>query len=75
VASATRPGNRGGAYKPRTSPYSFQGHGEKGLQWLAEAREITGLPIVTEFLDAQPADALAEHADVVRLSVKQAVYR
>src|SRR5690606_36254981 len=42
---------RGGAFKPRTSPYSFQGHGEKALQWLAEARERTGLPIVTEVMD------------------------
>ena len=42
---------RGGAFKPRTSPYSFQGHGEEGLQWLAEAREVTGLPIVTEVMD------------------------
>src|SRR5581483_3026617 len=42
---------RGGAYKPRTSPYSFQGLGEEGLRYLAEAREKTGLPIITEVLD------------------------
>ena len=44
---------RGGAYKPRTSPYSFQGLGQEGLRLLAEAREETGLPIVTELMDAR----------------------
>ena len=47
---------RGGAFKPRTSPYSFQGLGDEGLRMLAEAREETGLPIVTEVMDARDVD-------------------
>ena len=48
---------RGGAYKPRTSPYSFQGLGDEGLRLLAEAKEETGLPIVTELMDLRDLDA------------------
>ena len=48
---------RGGAYKPRTSPYSFQGLGEEGLRLLAEAKEATGMPIVTELMDVRDLDA------------------
>jgi len=61
---------RGGAYKPRTSPFAFKGLGVPGLEMLAEAREATGLPIVTELLDTQHADAIAEHADVVQIGAR-----
>src|SRR3954449_12311283 len=61
---------RGGAFKPRTSPFAFQGLGTPGLEILAEAREETGLPIVTELLDSQYADAIAEHADVVQIGAR-----
>ncbi len=61
---------RGGAFKPRTSPYSFQGHGEKGLQWLAEAREITGLPIVTEVMDPGLVPLVAQYADVLQIGAR-----
>src|SRR3954447_6073704 len=61
---------RGGAYKPRTSPFAFQGLGRPGLEILAEARAETGLPIVTELLDTQHADAIAEHADVVQIGAR-----
>jgi 3-deoxy-7-phosphoheptulonate synthase len=58
---------RGGAYKPRTSPRSFQGLGEEGLRILALAREETGLPIVTEVMDARQLDAVAACADVLQV--------
>lgn len=61
---------RGGAFKPRTSPYSFQGHGEKGLQWLAEAREVTGLPIVTEVMDPALVPMVAQYADVLQIGAR-----
>src|SRR6476469_5891474 len=61
---------RGGAFKPRTSPVAFQGLGRPGLEILAEARDETGLPIVTELLDSQHADAIAEHADVVQIGAR-----
>lgn len=61
---------RGGAFKPRTSPYSFQGHGENGLKWLAEAREITGLPIVTEVMDPNLVDMVTEYADVLQIGAR-----
>jgi 3-deoxy-7-phosphoheptulonate synthase len=61
---------RGGAFKPRTSPFAFQGLGRPGLEILAEAREVTGLPVVTEMLDAQHADAIAEYADVVQIGAR-----
>jgi 3-deoxy-7-phosphoheptulonate synthase len=61
---------RGGAYKPRTSPYSFQGLGEEGLRLLAEARELTGLPIVTELLDVRDLDAVAAVADVIQVGAR-----
>ena len=56
---------RGGAFKPRTSPYSFQGLGLEGLKFLAKAREQTGLAIVAEALDPEGADLVAEYADIV----------
>ena len=61
---------RGGAYKPRTSPYSFQGLGEAGLRLLAEAREETGLPIVTELMDVRDLDAVLAVADVIQLGAR-----
>ena len=61
---------RGGAYKPRTSPYSFQGLGQEGLRLLAEAKERTGLPIVTELMDARDIEPLAEVADVVQIGAR-----
>ena len=61
---------RGGAYKPRTSPYSFQGLGEAGLRLLAEAKAETGLPIVTELMDVRDLEAVLEVADVVQLGAR-----
>ncbi|MEA2212602.1 MAG: 3-deoxy-7-phosphoheptulonate synthase [Solirubrobacteraceae bacterium] len=61
---------RGGAYKPRTSPYAFQGLGQEGLRMLAEARAETGLPIVTEVMDARDLDAVLEVADVVQVGAR-----
>ncbi len=58
---------RGGAFKPRTSPYSFQGLGEEGLQILARAREITGLPIVTEVMEPEQVDLVAHYADMLQI--------
>ena len=58
---------RGGAFKPRTSPYSFQGLGEEGLQILAEAREETGLPIVTEVMEPDQAELIASYADMLQI--------
>lgn len=61
---------RGGAYKPRTSPYSFQGLGEEGLKYLAEAREETGLPIVTEVMEPDLVPLVAEYADVLQIGAR-----
>ena len=61
---------RGGAYKPRTSPYSFQGLGQEGLRLLAEAKEQTGMPIVTELMDVRDLDAVLEVADVIQLGAR-----
>lgn len=61
---------RGGAFKPRTSPYSFQGHGEKALQWLAEAREVTGLPVVTEVMDTAQVAMVCQYADVLQIGAR-----
>ena len=61
---------RGGAFKPRTSPYSFQGHGETGLKWLAEARERTGLPVVTEVMEPGLVEMVAEYADVLQVGAR-----
>jgi 3-deoxy-7-phosphoheptulonate synthase len=60
-------GLRGGAFKPRTSPYSFQGHGERGLEWLALAREETGLAIVTEVMRCEHVDLVARYADALQV--------
>lgn len=61
---------RGGAYKPRTSPYSFQGLGEEGLQYLAEAREETGLPVITELTDPRNVDLLCRYADIIQVGAR-----
>lgn len=61
---------RGGAYKPRTSPYSFQGLGEEGLKYLAEAREKTGLPIITEIMDPRDLDIIVEYADIIQIGAR-----
>ena len=61
---------RGGAYKPRTSPYSFQGLGEEGLKYLAEARQDTGLPIVTELMDTREASVVYECADLIQIGAR-----
>lgn len=63
---------RGGAFKPRTSPYEFQGLGEKGLKLLAKARKETGLPIVTELLSEQHAELVAEYADILQIGTRNA---
>jgi 3-deoxy-7-phosphoheptulonate synthase len=61
---------RGGAYKPRTSPYAFQGLKEEGLQYLAEARKRTGLPVVTEVLETESAELVAQYADVLQIGAR-----
>lgn len=61
---------RGGAFKPRTSPYSFQGLGEEGLRYLAEARQKTGLPIVTEIMDPRDISAIVEYADIIQIGAR-----
>jgi 3-deoxy-7-phosphoheptulonate synthase len=63
---------RGGAYKPRTSPYAFQGLGEAGLRILADVREQTGLPIVTEVVDAHDVDLVASYADMLQVGTRNA---
>ena len=63
---------RGGAFKPRTSPYSFQGLGEEGLRILAEAREETGLPVVTEVTSPDKVALVAEYADVLQIGARNA---
>jgi 3-deoxy-7-phosphoheptulonate synthase len=70
VAAAGASMLRGGAFKPRTSPFAFSGLGVAGLEILARAREETGLPVVTELLGPQHADAVAEHADVVQIGAR-----
>lgn len=61
---------RGGAYKPRTSPYAFQGLGQEGLRLLAEAKEQTGLPIVTELMDMRDLEPVLEVADVIQIGAR-----
>jgi 3-deoxy-7-phosphoheptulonate synthase len=61
---------RGGAFKPRTSPYAFRGHGEKGLQILAKARDETGLPVITEVMDARDVDLVAKYADILQIGAR-----
>ena len=61
---------RGGAFKPRTSPYSFQGLGEGGLEMLAEVRQITGLPVVTEVMSPEQVGLVASYADVLQIGAR-----
>ncbi len=61
---------RGGAYKPRTSPYAFQGLGEEGLRLLKEAGEAAGMPTITEVLDQHDVDVVAEHADILQIGAR-----
>lgn len=61
---------RGGAFKPRTSPYAFQGMGEAGLEILAEARELTGLPVVTEVMAPEQVPLVAKYADVLQIGAR-----
>jgi 3-deoxy-7-phosphoheptulonate synthase len=61
---------RGGAFKPRTSPYSFQGLGEEGLRYLREAREKTGLPVVTELMDPRDMEVIQKYADVIQVGAR-----
>jgi 3-deoxy-7-phosphoheptulonate synthase len=61
---------RGGAYKPRTSPYEFQGLGVEALRFLAEAREQTGLPVVTELMSTDDADLVCEYADMIQIGAR-----
>jgi 3-deoxy-7-phosphoheptulonate synthase len=61
---------RGGAFKPRTSPYSFQGLGVQALRYLAEARERTGLPVITEVMEPSQVDIVAEYADILQIGAR-----
>jgi 3-deoxy-7-phosphoheptulonate synthase len=70
VAAAGATMLRGGAFKPRTSPYAFQGLGEEGLEILAEARAETGLPLVTELLDPRDVEVLVETTDVIQIGAR-----
>jgi 3-deoxy-7-phosphoheptulonate synthase len=70
VAAAGARGLRGGAFKPRTSPYSFRGLGEEGLRYLAEVRGETGLPVVTEVMDTRQVELVAGYADVLQVGAR-----
>jgi 3-deoxy-7-phosphoheptulonate synthase len=61
---------RGGAFKPRTSPYSFQGLGEEGLAFLSEAREKTGLPVITEIMDPRDMPLMMKYADIIQIGAR-----
>lgn len=61
---------RGGAFKPRTSPYSFQGLGEEGLKYLADVRKRTGLPVVTELMDPRDIDVIVKYADIIQIGAR-----
>src|SRR5512146_1494552 len=63
---------RGGAFKPRTSPYSFQGLEEEGLKLLAKARDLTGLPVVTEVINPETAELVAAYADILQIGARNA---
>jgi 3-deoxy-7-phosphoheptulonate synthase len=70
VAAAGATVLRGGAFKPRTSPYSFQGLGVEALRYLAEARERTGLPVITEVMEPNQVDIVAEYADILQIGTR-----
>jgi 3-deoxy-7-phosphoheptulonate synthase len=61
---------RGGAFKPRTSPYSFQGHGEDALKWLAEARAVTGLKVVSEVMDVRKVESMSRVVDCLQVGTR-----
>jgi 3-deoxy-7-phosphoheptulonate synthase len=61
---------RGGAYKPRTSPYDFQGLGLEALKILREAREVTGLPVITEVMSTEDVDVICEHVDMLQVGAR-----
>src|SRR3954453_16160619 len=61
---------RGGAFKPRTSPYSFQGLGIEGLRYLAEARERSGMPVITEVMEPSQVDIVAEYSDILQIGTR-----
>jgi 3-deoxy-7-phosphoheptulonate synthase len=61
---------RGGAFKPRSSPYSFQGHGEEALKWMAEARSMYGLAIVTEVMSPEQVPLVARYADILQIGAR-----
>jgi 3-deoxy-7-phosphoheptulonate synthase len=61
---------RGGAFKPRTSPYSFQGLGEEGLKYLAEVRKKMGLPVVTELMDPRDMEVISRYADIIQIGAR-----
>jgi 3-deoxy-7-phosphoheptulonate synthase len=70
VAAAGATIIRGGAFKPRTSPYSFQGLGVEGLRYLAEERDRTGLPVITEVMEPNQVDIVAEYADILQVGTR-----
>ena len=74
IAKAVKKGGavilRGGAFKPRTSPYSFQGLGEEGLKYLVEVKKRTGLPIATELMDVRDLDIVERHADLIQIGAR-----
>lgn len=70
LASQGAKGLRGGAFKPRTSPYSFQGLGKEGLEILAEVRSESGLPVVTEVMDTRQVELVAEYADALQVGAR-----
>lgn len=72
IKRAGIPVMRGGAFKPRTSPYAFQGHGEIALQLLAEARKATGLPIITEVMDTRQVELIERYADILQVGARNA---
>ena len=61
---------RGGAFKPRTSPYAFQGLGEKGLKYLADVKKMTGLPVITEVMNVNQVSLVARYADIVQIGAR-----
>ena len=61
---------RGGAFKPRTSPYAFQGLGEKGLKYLSDARKLTGLPVITEVMNVNQVGLVSEYADIIQIGAR-----
>ncbi|MBI4248376.1 MAG: 3-deoxy-7-phosphoheptulonate synthase [Elusimicrobia bacterium] len=63
---------RGGAFKPRTSPYQFQGHGYKALRWLQQTRQMTRLPIITEVMDPRHVSTVARYADILQIGARNA---